>query len=480
MIIAMMTSPYPDSTIPTPLLDAIVRQTGAAVTRIISRAGGGASRAGAQLQLDYPDGTVVQTYLSYDTRLQDPQRHDCFAREVAILQALSQLQAATPEPCSGQPAAVVRVARFITAVPDFLAIVAELAPGTDKLAAATDVQQVAGDFIDQLAALHRMDIGALPLATFEHPEQPPSFHIRARLQALRQENLSTVPDPLLQLALNWLEDHIPADEGPAVLVHGDAGAGNFMHANNRVTALLDWELCHYGDPMEDLAGIWVRSLFQPLLPMAEVLARYAQSSGRAVDVARVRYHRLYFQMGFTVAAFANTRGDFGGTPAQPGLHLLFGTVHLRVICQSLAELLGVPLQPPAALDCAAGGDDWFFQLALQDLQQVITPALADEQAQAKSKSLARLVKYWRAQARYGAADADAERLEIAQLLGQTFASRDQARHALALATQRREVDSRAVLQLCYNRLHRLTAMMADVLGSFNDIYFPPLDTDNHD
>jgi hypothetical protein len=214
--------------------------------------------------------------------------------------------------------------------------------------------------------------------------------------------------------------------------------------------------------------------------MAEVLARYARSSGRAVDAERVRYHRLYFQMGFTVTAFANTRGDFGGTPAQPGLHLLFGTVHLRVICQSLAELMGIELQEPAPLTCAADGEDWFFQLALQDLQQVITPALADEQAQAKAKSLARLVKYWRAQARYGAADAAAEQQETEQVLGQQFATRDLARQALALATQRREVASHAVLQLCYNRLSRLTAMMADVLGSFKDTYFPPLDTPPHD
>ena len=35
------------------------------------------------------------------------------------------------------------------------------------------------------------------------------------------------------------------------VVHGDAGPGNFVHADGRVVAVTDWEFAHLGDPAED-------------------------------------------------------------------------------------------------------------------------------------------------------------------------------------------------------------------------------------
>jgi aminoglycoside phosphotransferase (APT) family kinase protein len=451
--------------IPADLANAITRQTQCTIARTVPRGGGGASRQGAVITLCDSSGGERQAYLAWDTRTGDPQRAAFFRREVAILQALSD-----PLASSG-----VLVPGYIASFPDHLALLTDMVAGSDRFDTATDPHQLGHDFIGQLAALHRIDPQTLALDGFGDAGLPPSTHIHRRIAQLREENLATVPDPLLILALDWLERNIPEDRGPAVIVHGDAGAGNFLHENNRVTAMLDWELCHYGDPMEDLAQIWVRSLFQSLLPMREVFAAYDAAGTVAVDLDRVRYHRLYFQLGFTVTGHANFYGDFGGKPAMLGLVMLFQTAHMRVIALSLAELTGQSLDEVPLPEQPAGPADASFATALDDLAEVITPRLADQQARTKAKSLARLVKWWRARDRYGTAFERAELDEINSALGTQCTQLLPARKALAEVILQGGIAFEDALQLCYNRVRRDTALMADAMGSLKDCYFPPLD-----
>jgi aminoglycoside phosphotransferase (APT) family kinase protein len=55
---------------------------------------------------------------------------------------------------------------------------------------------------------------------------------------------------LLDEAAAWLHLHAPELHRLSV-VHGDAGPGNFVHANGQVVAITDWEFAHLGDPAED-------------------------------------------------------------------------------------------------------------------------------------------------------------------------------------------------------------------------------------
>jgi phosphotransferase family enzyme len=454
-----------NAAIPADLARDIQRQTQCTIADIVPRGGGGASRQGAVITLCDSSGSQRQAYLAWDTRTDDPQREAFFRREVAILKALS-----GPLASSG-----VVAPGYIANFPKHLALLTEMVPGSDRFDQAANPRQLGHDFIGQLAALHRIDPQTLALDGFGDPGLPPSAHIGRRIAQLRAENLATVPDPLLILALDWLDSNIPGDRGPSVIVHGDAGPGNFLHSDNRVTAMLDWELCHYGDPMEDLAQIWVRCLFQPLLPMREVFAAYEDAGGVAVDLDRVLFHRLYFQLGFTVTGHANFYGDFGGKPAMLGLVMLFYTAHMRVIALSLAELTGQRLDEVSLPEQPAGPADASFATALDDLAEVITPRLADQQARTKAKSLARLVKWWRARDRHGPSFERVELDEINKALDTDCAQLLPARKVFAQAILRGDIAFEHALQLCYNRVRRDTALMADAMGSLQDCYFPPLD-----
>ena len=93
-------------------------------------------------------------------------------------------------------------------------------------------------------------------------------------------------------SLRWLRDNIPPYDGPPVLVQGDTGPGNFMYLGGRVTAVVDWELAHLGDPMDDIAWLSLRATQEPFTDFPTRLREYETLSGNVVDEARVRYYQV--------------------------------------------------------------------------------------------------------------------------------------------------------------------------------------------
>jgi len=106
--------------------------------------------------------------------------------------------------------------------------------------------------------------------------------------------------PVFSLAFRWLRENIPHCPQPA-LVHGDFRLGNFLITEQGLNGILDWELTHLGDPMEDLGWLCVRAwrFSRADLPVGgfgtreELFAAYGQASGQPVNAARVRYWELF-------------------------------------------------------------------------------------------------------------------------------------------------------------------------------------------
>ena len=104
------------------------------------------------------------------------------------------------------------------------------------------------------------------------------------------------PRPVFELALRWLRDHDPGPPREVTLVHGDFRHGNLIIGPDGVRAVLDWELAHTGDPMEDLGWICVNSwrfgeIDKPVGGFGsrdELFAGY-EAAGHRVDAARVMF-----------------------------------------------------------------------------------------------------------------------------------------------------------------------------------------------
>jgi aminoglycoside phosphotransferase (APT) family kinase protein len=65
--------------------------------------------------------------------------------------------------------------------------------------------------------------------------------------------------PVFQLAFQWLRRNVPSEVDAPVLVHGDFRTGNLMVDEQGLVGVLDWELAHLGDPMEDLGWLCVNA-----------------------------------------------------------------------------------------------------------------------------------------------------------------------------------------------------------------------------
>jgi aminoglycoside phosphotransferase (APT) family kinase protein len=104
------------------------------------------------------------------------------------------------------------------------------------------------------------------------------------------------PRPVFELALRWLRDRDPGPSEQVTLVHGDFRHGNLIIGPEGVRAVLDWELAHTGDPLEDLGWICVNSwrfgeIDKPVGGFGsreELFAGYEAAGGR-VDPARVKF-----------------------------------------------------------------------------------------------------------------------------------------------------------------------------------------------
>ncbi len=108
------------------------------------------------------------------------------------------------------------------------------------------------------------------------------------------------PHPVFEVAFKWLQDNRP-EEASLRLVHGDFRNGNLIVGPEGLRAVLDWELAHVGDPMEDLGWICVNSwrFGESQNPVGgfgqykDLFEGYRAAGGGEADPARVRYWEVF-------------------------------------------------------------------------------------------------------------------------------------------------------------------------------------------
>src|SRR5690606_13832921 len=150
---------------------------------------------------------------------------------------------------------------------------------------------------EELARLHRvLPVGASAerLGFLPVPAEIPAL---ARVQQYRAA-LDAIPHPhpVLEWALNWLEDNA-MDSGLRALCHGDFRTGNYMVDAGTVTAILDWEFASWGDPYEDLGWLCARSWrfgapereVGGVGDRADLYTAWEAGMGTKVDDRQVRY-----------------------------------------------------------------------------------------------------------------------------------------------------------------------------------------------
>lgn len=109
------------------------------------------------------------------------------------------------------------------------------------------------------------------------------------------------PQPVARAAARWLRKHLPSPAQKLSIVHGDFRTGNFLlNPEQGIKAILDWEMCHLGDPLEDLAWsmdpVWSWQEVQlagRLLPRSRAVQIWEETSGLVVDPEDFRWWQVF-------------------------------------------------------------------------------------------------------------------------------------------------------------------------------------------
>jgi len=109
----------------------------------------------------------------------------------------------------------------------------------------------------------------------------------------------TDPHPTFDLAFRWLKKNRPEPTGFS-FVHGDYRLGNLLFCESGLSAVLDWEIAHFGDPCEDLGWLCVRAWrfggFGKVAGISDyesLLNHYGKESGRKIPIPTLQWWEIF-------------------------------------------------------------------------------------------------------------------------------------------------------------------------------------------
>ncbi|MGE4431535.1 MAG: phosphotransferase family protein [Sphingobium sp.] len=212
-----------------------------------------------------------------------------------------------------------------------------------------------------LGQLHAIDPQAAGLSLGENGSMSARDFILADIERSEKswQRRSHAASPILLSAYAWLKANIPDLSGPDLsgpglsdfaprIVHGDAGLHNIMIHDGRISAMLDWELTHLGDPVEDLA--YCRTWVDQVLPWEEFLDIYYLHGGPEYRPERQGFYGVLADV--RIAAFSANCVDIVNNDPHPELAWAVGGTQYRRVFKTLVanRLLAIHDETKAAAE----------------------------------------------------------------------------------------------------------------------------------
>jgi aminoglycoside phosphotransferase (APT) family kinase protein len=258
--------------------------------------------------------------------------------EFALLRALHSLGLAVAEPL------VLETDKTVFAAPFFIMARAPgrvVAANTQGIATGPKQARAARELAAFLGKLHRLELHQLNLRSpvldshlsMEQHLLREVEHAESAHRRYRRDNFA-----IFDTGFAWLRTHLPktAGERPRI-VHGDAGLHNLMTYRGRISAMLDWELTHAGDPMEDL--VFCRTWVDRALPWDDFLKVYYANGGAPYKPERESFFAILSDI--RVAGIWAERCNYNFARAeQPELSWAYAaTMYHRLFAKNVAQRL---------------------------------------------------------------------------------------------------------------------------------------------
>lgn len=160
-------------------------------------------------------------------------------------------------------------------------------------------KSIGTQFVSALAAQHRCDWRGQPgFEGYADVTADNAAEKQIEFWEAAHARWALKPYPMLRWALLWLRRNMPI--APRVsLVHGDYRLGNFLEVDGQITAILDWELVHPGDPHEDLGWAFLpqftggSGLVCRLVRQEDFIAQYEREVGFKVNPDALQFYRVF-------------------------------------------------------------------------------------------------------------------------------------------------------------------------------------------
>ena len=343
-----------------------------------------------------------------------------------------------------------------------------------KLAPGAERDALDDDFLRELVRIHALDAARFVAAGIEAPADAESCALhdlalweRAYRRALKR------PVPIVEFATRWLRRNLPAPPERLALVQGDTGPGQFLFSGPRVTAIIDWEFAHLGDPVLDLAQIRTRDFYNPGIDLALWIARYQELSGMRVDRRKLAYYTVKAML-ITPLALAGVvqnmhpRTDHAEWYAQD-------VCYKRATAEALVEALGIEVERPRLPPALETERAPIFALLAENLRDEHRPAAPDDFARYRIDLTLRLATHLRNADAFGAALEAQEIDDLATLVGESARSLAEGDASLARFIEANQGAADAPLAAyLYRRSVREESVWRGVLGAGETAVFQKL------
>ena len=215
------------------------------------------------------------------------------ANEFPVIKAVHSRGIAAPEPlwCELLPQIIKGPAySIVRRVPGM--VIGDATGGTGKIS--RDLQGMLAQTIASIHALPPLvELRGIAAHDPELREVKAGECVRQHIAAYYRFYLDSahIATPVLHGLFNWLLAHVPESDDATTLVHGDFGFHNLLFDAGKLTAVLDWEFSHVGDPGEDLA--YVRNMMGSQIEWPLFLEDYRQAGGRVPDERRLLFYEIW-------------------------------------------------------------------------------------------------------------------------------------------------------------------------------------------
>lgn len=337
-----------------------------------------------------------------------------------------------------------------------------------KLADAQEQRRIMEDFIDIIARLHQLEPEALGLESALGPlptsaEECALGDLNLQLEQFKSF-LADYTDPLISYGVNWLRRFAPKSVARVSLVQGDTGPVNFMFQADRVTAVVDWEWGHWGDPMEDLGNICVREFWNPSGGLDGLFQRYEEKSGIPYSKSAAQYYRIQQNVRGMIPIHAACQHS--GQNESLAWYLCYRYVGDRATCEALADAMSVPIARPEMPQEKA--PSVLAVAAVKNLDNDVLPRLDQAFARSRLRDAAILVQCLDRQQQYGDELRAIECEEISLLLGEPVRAYEQSLQRLDECIQAQSVEDAAIIQYLSRRAYRDEWLFAPLIALYPD------------